>query len=30
VIEIALEKEGGKVCRVPYAKISHGRLEVEL
>ncbi len=30
VIEIALEKEGGQVCRVPYAKISHGRLEVEL
>ncbi len=29
VIEIALEKEGGRVCRVPYAKISHGRLEVE-
>ena len=29
VIEIALEKEGGQVCRVPYAKIAHGRLEVE-
>jgi ribosome maturation factor RimP len=30
VIEIALEKEGGRICRVPFAKIAHGRLEVEL
>lgn len=30
VIEIALEKEAGQVCRVPFAKIAHGRLEVEL
>ncbi|HET7291554.1 MAG TPA: ribosome maturation factor RimP [Vicinamibacteria bacterium] len=30
VIEIVLEKEGGKVCRVPHGKIAHGRLEVEL
>jgi len=29
VVEIALEKEGGKHCRVPHDKISHGRLEVE-
>ena len=29
VIEIALEKEAGRVCRVPFAKIAHGRLEVE-
>ncbi len=29
VIEVALEKEGGRICRVPYAKIAHGRLEVE-
>jgi ribosome maturation factor RimP len=29
VIEIALEGEGGQVCRVPFAKIAHGRLEVE-
>ncbi len=29
VVEIVLEKEGGKSCRVPYDKISHGRLEVE-
>ena len=29
VVELALEKEGGKHCRVPYDKISHGRLEVE-
>jgi ribosome maturation factor RimP len=28
-IEIALEKEGGQKCRIPFAKISHGRLEVE-
>jgi len=30
VVEIVLEKEGGKTCRVPFAKLSHGRLEVEL
>jgi ribosome maturation factor RimP len=30
VVEVVLEKEGGKVCRVPFAKLSHGRLEVEL
>ncbi len=29
VLEVALETEGGKVARVPFAKISHGRLEVE-
>lgn len=29
VVEIVLESEGGKRCRVPYDKISHGRLEVE-
>jgi ribosome maturation factor RimP len=29
VVEVVLEKEGGKRCRVPYEKISHGRLEVE-
>jgi ribosome maturation factor RimP len=29
VVEIALEKEGGLKCRIPFAKISHGRLEVE-
>jgi ribosome maturation factor RimP len=26
---VTLEKEGGRVCRVPLGKISHGRLEVE-
>ena len=29
IIELALEKEGGQKCRIPFAKISHGRLEVE-
>ena len=29
IVEIALEKEGGAKCRIPFAKISHGRLEVE-
>jgi ribosome maturation factor RimP len=29
VVEIVLEKEGGAVVSVPFAKISHGRLEVE-
>ena len=29
VVEIVLEKEGGAACRVPFAKLSHGRLEVE-
>jgi ribosome maturation factor RimP len=29
VASVTLEKEGGKVCRVPLAKVSHGRLEVE-
>jgi ribosome maturation factor RimP len=30
VVEVVLEKEGGRVCRVPFGKLSHGRLEVEL
>jgi ribosome maturation factor RimP len=30
VVEVVLEKEGGKACRIPFAKLSHGRLEVEL
>jgi len=29
VLSVGLEKEGGGVARVPLAKISHGRLEVE-
>jgi ribosome maturation factor RimP len=29
-VEIVLEKEGGKACRIPFSKLSHGRLEVEL
>lgn len=29
VVAIALEKEGGTLCRIPFAKIAHGRLEVE-
>jgi ribosome maturation factor RimP len=29
VASVILEKEGGKVCRVPLPKVSHGRLEVE-
>ena len=29
VVSVCLEKEGGAVARVPLAKISHGRLEVE-
>jgi len=30
VVEIVLEKEGGKLCRLPLARLSHGRLEVEI
>jgi ribosome maturation factor RimP len=30
IVEIVLESEGGKACRIPFAKLSHGRLEVEL
>ena len=29
VVGITLEKEGGALCRIPLAKIAHGRLEVE-
>jgi ribosome maturation factor RimP len=29
VVGITLEKEGGTLCRIPLAKIAHGRLEVE-
>ena len=29
VVRVRLEKEGGLVASIPYAKISHGRLEVE-
>lgn len=29
MLDLALEKEGGKIARIPYAKVSHGRLEVE-
>lgn len=29
VVEVVLESEGGKLARVPFEKISHGRLEVE-
>ncbi len=29
VVEIVLETEGGQVARVPFAKLSAGRLEVE-
>jgi len=29
VVGITLEKEGGTLCRLPFAKIAHGRLEVE-
>ena len=29
VIEVVLENEAGKLARVPFEKISHGRLEVE-
>lgn len=29
VVSLRLEKEGGTLARVPLAKISHGRLEVE-
>lgn len=29
VVAVELEKEKGKVARVPYARIAHGRLEVE-
>jgi ribosome maturation factor RimP len=29
VLSVTLEKEGGKVARIPYEKLSHGRLEIE-
>ena len=29
VVSLVLEAEGGKLARIPYAKIAHGRLEVE-
>ncbi len=29
VVGVSLEKEGGTLCRIPLAKIAHGRLEVE-
>jgi ribosome maturation factor RimP len=29
VVSLRLEAEGGSVARVPYAKLSHGRLEIE-
>ncbi len=29
VVGVTLEKEGGTLCRIPLAKIAHGRLEVE-
>jgi ribosome maturation factor RimP len=29
VLSVALLKEGGKVARIPFEKVSHGRLEVE-
>ena len=29
VLSVTLEKEGGKVARIPYEKMSHGRLEIE-
>lgn len=29
VVAIALEREGGTLSRIPFAKIAHGRLEVE-
>ncbi len=29
IIVLSLEKEGGALARVPFAKIAHGRLEVE-
>ena len=29
MLAVVLEKEKGAVARVPLAKISHGRLEVE-
>lgn len=29
VVEVVLESEGGKLAKVPFEKISHGRLEVE-
>jgi ribosome maturation factor RimP len=29
LLEIVLEKEAGLRCRIPFTKISHGRLEVE-
>ena len=29
MLVVSLEKEKGEVARVPLAKVSHGRLEVE-
>ena len=29
VVGVTLDKEGGTLCRIPLAKIAHGRLEVE-
>jgi ribosome maturation factor RimP len=29
MLSVTLEKEGGRVARVPFEKVSHGRLEVE-
>ena len=29
VVGVTLEKEGGALSRVPFAKIAHGRLEIE-
>jgi ribosome maturation factor RimP len=29
VVGLTLEKEGGRLCRIPFARIAHGRLEVE-
>jgi ribosome maturation factor RimP len=30
VVSLTLEREGGSVARIPFGKIAHGRLEVEL
>jgi len=29
LLQVSLEKEGGKVALIPLEKVSHGRLEVE-
>lgn len=29
IVTVSLENEGGAIARVPFAKLSHGRLEVE-